>query len=109
MPLPVAVRHGGVDRDFSLDLIRIEIRRRAAVVDAAEPRDGAGGEQQRFDEGGLANAAVADDPEVADLSDLDRHKTGLLERAVLVEGECYHIVATVQKPRALSKAAADGS
>src|SRR5262249_54262046 len=92
MALPVAVRHRRVDRDLSLDLVRIEVRRRAAVVHTAKPRDGAGGEQQRFDHRGLANAAVADDPDVADLSDLDRHKTGLLERTMLVEGECYHIV-----------------
>src|SRR2546428_343608 len=75
---PVTVRHRGVDRYFALDLVGVEVGGRAAVVHLAEPRDGAGGEQQGFHEGGFADAAVADDTDVADLPDLDRHKTGLL-------------------------------
>src|SRR5438477_72367 len=80
MALPVAVRHGRVDRDLSLDLVGVEVGRRAPVVHLPEAREAARGEQERFDEGGFADAAVADDTDVADLSDLDRHKTGLLMR-----------------------------
>jgi len=42
--LPVTVGHRGVDRDLALDLVRIEVGGRGAVVHLAEPGDRAGRE-----------------------------------------------------------------
>src|SRR2546422_4736596 len=71
--LPITVRDGRVDRYFPLDLVGVEVGGRRAVVHLAEARHRAGGEEQGFDQGGLADAPVPDDANVADLPDLDRH------------------------------------
>src|SRR6185503_8826971 len=71
--LPVTVGHRGVDRYLPLDLVGIEVRGGAAVVDLAEARHRAGGVQHGFYQGGLAHAAMTDDTDVADLADFDRH------------------------------------
>src|SRR5207245_4033047 len=69
--LPVTVGHRCADRDLALALVRIEVGGRRAVVHLAEPGDGAGREQQRFHEGGLADTAVTHDTDVANLRGLD--------------------------------------
>src|SRR2546422_4053082 len=73
MSLPITIGNRCIDRDFSLYFIRVEVGGRRAVVHLAEARHRAGGEEQGFDQGGLADAPVPDDANVADLPDLDRH------------------------------------
>jgi len=73
MALPVAIRHRGVDRDLSLDFVGVEVGGGRAVVHAAQAGQGAGGEQHGLDLRCLADAAVSNDADVADLRDLDRH------------------------------------
>src|SRR3989475_11499740 len=72
--LPVAVGDRGVDRDLALDLVRIEVGGRRAVVHLPEASHRAGGEEQSLDEGRLADTAVPDHADVADLPDLDCHR-----------------------------------
>ena len=71
--LVVAVGDRGVDRDLPLDLVGIEVGGGAAVVHLAQPVDRTGGEQHRLHQRGLAHTPVPDDPDVADLPDVDRH------------------------------------
>ena len=71
--LVVAEGHRGVQRDLALDLVGIEVGGRRAVVDPADAGRGAGREQDGFDEGCLADSAVADEADVADLGDVQRH------------------------------------
>jgi hypothetical protein len=73
MPLPVAERDRGAQRDLALDLVRVEVGGGGAVVHLAEPVDGAGGEQDGFHQGCLADPAVAREAHVADLGDVRRH------------------------------------
>ena len=71
--LPLAVREGRVDRDLALDLVGVEVGGRRPVVDLAETVDRARGEEHRLDERRLAHSPMADDADVPDLADLDRH------------------------------------
>jgi hypothetical protein len=73
MALVVTIGHRRGQRDLALDLVRIEIGGGRAIVDAAQAVDRAGGEEHAFDQRGLADPAVADDADVADLSDIERH------------------------------------
>ena len=71
--LPLAVREGRVDRDLALDLVGVEVGGRRPVVDLAETVDRARGEEHRLDERRLPHSPMADDADVPDLADLDRH------------------------------------
>ena len=60
-------------------LLGLEVERGGPVVDPAQPRDGAGLEQQVLGEGGLARAGVAgqdDVPELRQVNALRRHARG---------------------------------
>ena len=56
----------GRERVLSGNLFVVVVGHRGAVIDAAEPRRRAGGEEERGNQLGLARAAVADDSDVAD-------------------------------------------
>ena len=71
--LVVAVRERDVEGDLPLDLVGVEVGGCRAVVDTAEPGHRTGREEQRLDQGGLAHAAVADEADVADPGDVQRH------------------------------------
>ena len=73
MALPVTVGDGGVQGDLPLDLIRVEVARRAPVLDTPQTGHGTSGEQQRLYERRLADAPVPDDADVPNLADLDGH------------------------------------
>ena len=65
--LPLQRRHGGADGDVAAHFLLIVVGGGAAILDAALTVDHPGGKQQRFDQRGLALAAVAHDAEVADI------------------------------------------
>ena len=65
--LPLQRRHGGGEGDMPLDLLRVVVHGRLAVLHAALPVDGAGSEQHRLGQRRLANAAMADQGQVADI------------------------------------------
>ena len=73
MALVVAEGHRGVQGNLALDLVGIEIGGGGAVVDLAEARGRAGGEEDRLDERRLAHAAVAHERDVANLGDVQSH------------------------------------
>ena len=73
MALVVAEGHRGVQRDLALDLVGIEIGGGGAVVDLAEARGRARGQENRLDERRLAHPAVTDDRDVANLGDVLSH------------------------------------
>ena len=58
--------HGERQRHVALDLFGLEVAHGGAVVDLALPGDGAGGEEQRLGQSGLARAVVSDQGDVAD-------------------------------------------
>ena len=64
--LPLERRDGEADRDLPLDLLGVEVGRRVALLDAAEPRRGARLVEQRGDERRLADAVVPHDGDVVD-------------------------------------------
>ena len=73
VPLVVAERDRGGQRDLALDLVRVEVGGGGAVVHATEAVHRPGGEQHPLDQRRLADAAVADNADVADLRDVERH------------------------------------
>ena len=73
MAFPVGVGQRRVDGDLPLDLVGIEVGGGGAVVGAPETGDGSGREEQGLHERRLAHAAVTDDADIANLSNLDRH------------------------------------
>ena len=73
MALVVAEGHRGVQRDLALDLVGIEVGGGGAVVDLAEARGRARGEENRLDERRLAHPAVTHERDVANLGDVLSH------------------------------------
>ncbi len=64
--LPLERRDREPDRDLPVDLLGVEVCRRVAFLDAAEPRRGAGLVEQRGDERRLSDAVVPHDGDVVD-------------------------------------------
>ena len=73
MALVVAEGHRGVQRNLALDLVGIEVGGGGAVVDLAEARGRARGQQNRLDERRLAHPAVTHDRDIANLGDVLSH------------------------------------
>ena len=71
--LPVAEGDGGAERDLALDLVGVEVGGGGAVIDLAEPVDGAGREEDAFHQRCLADSAVPREAHVANLRDVRRH------------------------------------
>src|SRR5262249_28342918 len=71
--LSVSDRDRRVQRDLALDLVGIEVGGRCPVIDTADAGRGSRGEENGFDERGLADAAVSDEADVADLGNVQRH------------------------------------
>jgi hypothetical protein len=65
--LPLHERERREQADLSLDLVGIEVRHRRAFVDATDPVDGAGVEEQGGHERGLSATSVAHHRHVADV------------------------------------------
>ena len=70
--LPVDVARRGLDRHGPAVLVLVPVRDGRALLDAAEPVDGARLEQHRLDERGLPRPPVSGDGDVADLARLER-------------------------------------
>ena len=80
-PLPVRVADRGGERHLPLVLLVVPVRDGRALLDRAEPVDGAGLEEDRLNERRLPGSAMADDGDVANLPGLDyRHEGTLLVR-----------------------------